>query len=64
MDCSFTVTEVDRRGSIRGQTGGLSQSKENPDREAGKVCDRLLVHPSSSYRGGNVEESWETDIDL
>ena len=60
MDCSFTVTEVDRRGSIRGQTGGLSQSKEN----TGKVCDRLLVHPSSSYRGGNVEESWETDIDL
>ena len=63
-ECAFTLTKVDRKGGTRDQGGGLSQGKENPDREAGKVCVCLLVHPSSSYRRRNVEESWEKDTDL
>ena len=64
MESAFTEAKVGRRGGSRDQTGGFSQSKENPDGEAGKVCDCLLVHPSSSYRGRDVEESWEMDSDF
>lgn len=33
------------KGGTRDQTGGLSQNRENPDREAGKVCDACWFIP-------------------